>query len=177
MPKSALEHVAVDYVLRVSQMGAVLRSLTQAPLTAQEGNPVMPDETPPGQETVEETVAAQEQGERDGMLTVYTCPECGGSLWQVNAGSLVRFRCHTGHVLSGATLFTEQAENIDKSLWHAARSLRDKARLARQLAQDARGRGDGATAESFEEKGQTDDLHADMLERMIQANAEVDQSP
>ena len=181
MPKSALEHVAVDYVLPVSEMGPVLFRLAQSPheqelLQEQKGDP-MPDETPPAQETVEENIAAQEQGERNEMLTVYTCPECGGSLWQTNAGTLVRFRCHTGHVMSGATLFTEQAENIEKSLWYAARSLRDKSRLARQLARDARGRGSAFTAERFEEKAQVDEAHADTIERMIQANAEVDQTP
>ena len=181
MPKSALEHVAVDYVLPVSEMGPVLFRLTQSPheqelLQEQQGDP-MPDETPPAQEIVEENIAAQEQGERNEMLTVYTCPECGGSLWQTNAGTLVRFRCHTGHVMSGATLFTEQAENIEKSLWYAARSLRDKARLARQLAHDARRRGSALTAEHFEAKGQMDDTYADALESMIQANAEVNQSP
>ena len=138
----------------------------------------MTDETPPAEETVEEDIAAQEQGERDGMLTVYTCPECGGSLWQANAGTLVRFRCHTGHVLSGATLFAEQGENIEKSLWYAARSLRDMARLARQLANDARERGFAFTAERFEAKGQLDDAHADALERIIQVSADVgDESP
>lgn len=136
----------------------------------------MTDKTPPAEEAVEEDIAAQEQGERDGMLTVYTCPECGGSLWQADAGTLVRFRCHTGHVLSGATLFAEQAENIEKSLWYAARSLRDKARLARQLANDARSRGSAFTAERFDAKGQLDDAHAAALEGMIQANAAVDES-
>ena len=134
----------------------------------------MPADTPPAQELVEEDVAAQEQGERNEMLTIYTCPECGGSLWQANAGSLVRFRCHTGHVMSGATLFAEQAAQIEKSLWYAVRSLRDKARLARQLASDARNRGSALTAERFAAKAQTDDAHAEALEHMIEASAALD---
>lgn len=187
MPQSVLEHGDADYVLPISEMGPVLRRLTQyqtppqllpeqEALPEQEGASAVSNETPPAEETVEEDIAAQEQGERDGMLTVYTCPECGGSLWQANAGTLVRFRCHTGHVLSGATLFTEQAENIEKSLWYAARSLRDKARLARQLANDARARGAAFTAERFEEKGQMDDAHASSLEGMIQVNAALDEA-
>ena len=177
MPQSALEHTAVDYILPVSEMGAVLRRLNegQAP-PKQEGYHAMTEETPPAEETVEEDIVAQEQGDRNGMLTVYTCPECGGSLWQVNAGSLVRFRCHTGHVLSGPTLFAEQSENIEKSLWYAFRSLRDKARLARQLAHDARERGAALTAERFEAKAGIDDGHASALERMIEANAALDEA-
>ena len=179
MPQSAVEHVALDYVLPVSEMGAVLRRLAQGKArpkqdTELERRNAMTENAPPAEDAVEEDIAAQEQGERDGMLTIYTCPECGGSLWQVNAGSLVRFRCHTGHVMSGVTLFTEQGENIEKSLWYAVRSLRDKARLARQLAHDARQRGSPHAAERFEAKAQLDDSHATALERMIEANAAVD---
>ncbi len=182
MPQSVLEHGGADYVLPAQAMGDVLRRLTQDTLLKQElsleqkGSTAMTDETPPAEETVQANIAAQEQGERDGMLTVFTCPECGGSLWQADAGTLVRFRCHTGHVMSGATLFAEQAEHIEKSLWYAARSLRDKARLARQLAHDARARGSVLTAERFEVKGQLDDAHATALEGMIQANAAVDEA-
>lgn len=187
MPQSALEHAAADYVLPVSEMGAILRRLTQGQEQTQGQKQIQPQAPPeqegldamtdgtPAEEAVEEDIAAQEQGERDGMLTVYTCPECGGSLWQANAGTLVRFRCHTGHVLSGTTLFAEQTENIEKSLWYAVRSLRDKARLARQLAHDAWERGAALTAERFEEKGQLNNAHAEVVERMIQANAALDE--
>jgi two-component system chemotaxis response regulator CheB len=27
----------------------------------------------------------------------FTCPDCGGTLWELNEGSLVRYRCHVGH--------------------------------------------------------------------------------
>ncbi len=180
MPSSALEHAPIDYILPVAEMGAVLLRLAleapgQPPLQ-KKGLIAMAADMPPVEEIVEETIASQEQGERDGMLTVFTCPECGGSLWQANAGSLLRFRCHTGHVMSGATLFAEQSENIEKTLWYAARSLRDKARLGRQLAHDAQERNFALSAVRFEAKAQVDDAHAEALENMIKAHAALDEA-
>ena len=181
MPQSALAQVAVDHVLPASQIGEALRGLVQKnihkqPQEKEERLPMI-DDMPPAAAVVERDILAQERGDRDGMLTVFTCPECGGSLWQADAGSLVRFRCHTGHTLSGESLFVEQAENIEKSLWYAARSLRDKARLARQLAQNWRARGSEATAARFDTKAETDDAHAETLLGMIKSNAAVNQAP
>ena len=181
MPQSAIAQVAVDHVLPASEIGQTLvrlvRGRSQMQPQEQEVRQPMIDEMPPASAMVEQDILAQEQGDRDGMLTVFTCPECGGSLWQVDAGSLVRFRCHTGHTLSGESLFVEQAENIEKSLWYAARSLRDKARLARQLAENARARGSEGTAVRFDTKAETDDAHAETLLRMIESNAAVNQVP
>ena len=34
---------------------------------------------------------------RVGRLTPFTCPECHGTLLQLNAGRFLHFRCHVGH--------------------------------------------------------------------------------
>ena len=39
---------------------------------------------------VAQDMAAQEEGTRHGELTLYTCPECGGSLWQADDTGLLQ---------------------------------------------------------------------------------------
>ena len=195
MPESAIARIAVDHILPASEIGVVLTDLVSTNLERtnlvqrvhspsqdqnksrsveyKSGTETMVGRMPPAPEVVEQDISAQESNARDGMLSIFTCPECGGALWQADAGTLIRFRCHTGHTMSGDSLFVGQAENVEKSLWHAARSLRDKARLARQLANNMRQRGSEAAAVHFEAKAEADDLHADTLERMIESNAAV----
>lgn len=186
MPANALARVNADHVLSAFELGAALTRLIaertppqdppDKPGEAQEARNAVLDDMTPAQDVVAHDIAVQEEGGRDGMLTVFTCPDCGGSLWQADVGTLTRFRCHTGHVMSAESLFVSQADNIERSLWYASRSLRDKARLARQLARGARDRGFEAAAGRFEIKAAADEAHAEALERMIESNASLNQS-
>jgi two-component system, chemotaxis family, protein-glutamate methylesterase/glutaminase len=101
---------------------------------------------------VQQDFLEQETGERDKETTVYTCPDCGGVLWQFNEGGLVRFRCHVGHSMSAEDLVIGQSEKIEETLWMAVRSLQEQAALARQIAVGLREKGDHIGAGRFEER-------------------------
>ena len=73
-----------------------------------------------------------------GKQSQYTCPDCHGVLVQIEEGSHVRFRCHTGHAFSTMTLLAEINESIDNGLWDAIRALEERLLLLRQVAQLAR---------------------------------------
>lgn len=133
----------------------------------------VPDDKP-GSPEVKRDMAAQAAGQRDGEVTVYTCPECGGSLWQVNAGQMPRFRCHVGHVYSAENLLEGYTDGLERSLWYAVRTLRDKANLNRQLATDAREWGNTELADRYAEKARLDDEHSATIERMIDRTTVID---
>ena len=103
-------------------------------------------------EVVEDTFGAQVRNERRGEVAPYTCPECGGSLWQVDDPSLERFRCHVGHAYDGEALLAEQDEALEAALWTSVRTFREKSVLGRQLAAAERGRGNAASAARFDEQ-------------------------
>src|SRR5256886_2817550 len=81
MPRAALQSVRVDHILPVHQIPALLGRLARAP-AAEKGFPTRStmDEMMP--HLVRRDITAQERNERSGEATVYTCPECGGTLWQ-----------------------------------------------------------------------------------------------
>ena len=108
------------------------------------------DETEQAAQTAEQDALAQIRGERDGMLTVYGCPDCGGVLWQVRSGSLLMFRCHIGHVLSAETLLEQQHSAVEAAGWTAVRALADHSRLLRQMSLQAQGEGDANGAARLE---------------------------
>jgi two-component system chemotaxis response regulator CheB len=61
----------------------------------------------------------------------YTCPDCNGSLIAVSEGN---YRCHVGHAWKADALQRARDEEINSALWVAMRSLQDKAKLYRRLA-------------------------------------------
>jgi len=54
--------------------------------------------------------------ERVGEPSRFACPECHGVLLQLKEGSRFRFRCHTGHAYSVASLLAAISEGSEESL-------------------------------------------------------------
>jgi two-component system chemotaxis response regulator CheB len=74
------------------------------------------------------------------------------------------FRCHVGHAFSEESLIAEQAEEIERAVWAAIRSLEEGAMLSARLAkQNPR----GTLAERFLEKEAIQYQQAALLRRMV----------
>ena len=69
-----------------------------------------------------------------GLPSPYTCPECHGTLLQITADGVLRFRCHTGHAYSLTTLVSEVSASIEAALWSAIRAIDEQVLLLRDAA-------------------------------------------
>jgi two-component system chemotaxis response regulator CheB len=144
MPQSAIENVEVDHVVRLTGVAPLLVQLTheavaQAPKPAEVSPlPKEPAMGAQGNRGEGSSGVAEEllgdSGEDLGVPSGFTCPDCGGGLWETQDGALIRFRCHTGHAYSPETLVSDQAEGVDDALWAALRALQENASLARRMA-------------------------------------------
>jgi two-component system chemotaxis response regulator CheB len=126
MPKNALLAVKADYRLPVSEIGALLVRLVHEPLTATNAKDMQEQEKEKREVNIalgREPLAENIMG--FGELSPYTCPECHGVLTRLQEGSLVRFRCHTGHAYSVDSLLAALSENIEENLWTAIRSMQE----------------------------------------------------
>jgi two-component system chemotaxis response regulator CheB len=150
LPRSARAVAGADHVVPADRLAPLLKELVNGKGTLERGA-TMTDPLEKRPETVDRDMQAQEEGKRRGQVSTFTCPECGGSLWQVDEKELVRFRCHVGHAYNGEVLLEEQAEVLEAALWTAVRTFRERGVLARQLAAQSRGEGDGVVADRFEE--------------------------
>jgi two-component system, chemotaxis family, protein-glutamate methylesterase/glutaminase len=132
-------------------LAALLTDLVLQSVTPNRGAETMdPIERMP--DVVDRAFEQQTRNERRGEVSTFTCPECGGSLWQVDETGLVRFRCHVGHAYNGEALLAEQTEALEAALWTAVRTFREKSVLGRQLAVQERAKGNAAAAARFEEQ-------------------------
>jgi two-component system chemotaxis response regulator CheB len=156
MPQSATEIAGVDHVVPAAGLAALLINLVRVPVISKPGGQAVdPIERMPA--AVDQDMAEQMQNQRRGDVSVFSCPECGGSLWQVDETGLIRFRCHVGHAYNGEILLAEQTEALEAALWTAVRIFREKSVLGRQLAAQERDQGNDAVADRFEE--QADQAH------------------
>ena len=148
MPESAIAHVQVDFVGTVEALAAHVVELvgTAAPIVA--------DSPYSAQRSLENDIAMEGNALKAGVMNLgeaskYTCPDCHGVLVQIKEGSIIRFRCHTGHAFSLKTLIAEIDDAIDKGLWGTLRALEERVMLLHQLQELALAAGSNANAAQF----------------------------
>jgi two-component system chemotaxis response regulator CheB len=125
MPQSALEHVAVDHVASIVDMPMALIKTVEVSERRSRGAVV--SEKLKTEAHIAEGRDALVSGSLElGPSTELTCPECGGVLAQIEEGSIVRFRCHTGHAYSKQTLLEATDDKIDDLLWRVLRAIDER---------------------------------------------------
>jgi two-component system chemotaxis response regulator CheB len=166
MPSSAIEHVKVDYILPLSSIAPVLVRLAHESVV-EEGAKAMPSENEMEPDVVElDGVALRERG-HPGPASNFTCPDCGGTLFQLKQRKLLEFRCRTGHAFSGATLLALQSEVQEEALWAAIRSLEERGELMHQMATKALESNRNLSAQRFKALAQEAQQRADLIRQTL----------
>jgi two-component system chemotaxis response regulator CheB len=134
MPRSAIAHLDPDAVLPV---GAMADWILQHTANSNPGGSVRI--MPIDDDTDDSRLAAAEDSTEaprsaTGRGTRFTCPDCGGVLFERHEGNLERFECSIGHVFSIESLSNAQADALENALWAAVRSLEDRAAMLKRLA-------------------------------------------
>ena len=109
--------------------------------------------------TIEDDISAQQDSKHDQRRSVYSCPDCGGALWEFDEG----FECHTGHRWSPDALLTREGEELRHALAVAVRLLKEKAMLLRQVANKAASVSEAGRL--MREQADRDDQYASQIQR------------
>jgi two-component system chemotaxis response regulator CheB len=174
MPRSALQRVTADHVAPVAAMPALLSALigTSRPDDVQKGPGAMADDVERLEAVVAVDFGEQANDERADETTVFTCPDCGGVLWQGGEGPLLFFRCHVGHAYAPEVLLQQKSEELEAALWSSLRLLKEKVTLNQQLATRTRMRGNGKRpdlmAERMEEQVRRDEQYVLAIQELLQ---------
>ena len=161
MPSAALRAVPEAEAVPLAAMAGRIAGLV--------GRPVPPARPAPADVVMELKIAGLEGAsmateERLGTLSPYNCPDCNGVLWEIEDGSVVRFRCHTGHAYTLGVLTAAQGEVLERSLYEALRAHRGHASVLRRMA-------DGATSDGmrrrYSDRASGYEEDAALLERII----------
>src|SRR5262249_53583848 len=103
MPRSALDNVAIDHSVPIAELGGLLLRLANQPLPAVH-QPAVPAEMQVEADMAELELDALENPHRPGAPSGFACPACGGALWELRDGDLIRYRCRVGHAWSPDSL-------------------------------------------------------------------------
>ncbi len=136
MPRSALQRVDVDHCVPLAKIPDLLVRL------AAEDPESPPADVPAGLELEARLTTMRRPEPEDvdklGRPSMFTCPECHGTLWEIADESVLRYRCHVGHALTAESLATDQSEALEATLWAAVRAFEERASLSDRMADRAR---------------------------------------
>jgi two-component system, chemotaxis family, protein-glutamate methylesterase/glutaminase len=135
MPSTALNRTKPNHVTRLADMPALLERLVRQPA----GEPKrLPLNLKYEVEIAKGNPMNMEEMDQIGRRSVLTCPDCGGTMWEMNDANLVRYRCHVGHAYTSELMSIALDETLRRTLATALRTLDERVALARKLAADAR---------------------------------------
>ena len=169
MPRSAMDSVNVDHILPLKEIPVLLATLAREQTPAAVNGDACGGHLQPLEPDLAEMPIAVHPEDRPGRVSVYSCPECHGSLWEVEEGGILRFRCRVGHIYSPDSMLAAQTDSVDRALWAALRSLEERAALTRRLAERARRKRHHGVAHAFDHRANEAEQHAEVVKGMLVA--------
>ena len=163
MPESAIRNVAVDHVLPAAKIADRIQQLViEAPGATIE----IPRDLVLEAQIAETGVSSYELNQSLGELSEFTCTECSGPLWR-REGSMLRFRCLTGHALTARNLDEGLSGNLDSALWAAIRQFEQRANLYLKQADVEDEHGRGRTSATYRDRADEARAHANALRNVL----------
>ena len=170
MPANAIEAVGPDFILPIRDLAPMLVELSATDVEVSS----LPSEVP--LETAEEASHPGEakRSQELGPPSHFVCPACCGTLYEIDEGFAVRFRCRVGHAYSADTIESATGTGVERALWVALRALEERSALLNKLAQFARRRGHTPVAELYEERAEHLETDVRALHELIMAGNALD---
>ncbi|HYE01912.1 MAG TPA: chemotaxis protein CheB [Phycisphaerales bacterium] len=162
LPLNAVQHVEVDHIVRSSDMASLLVRLAHEIESGRGGTPrgAVPDALPD---------VASPDNIPAGPPSTYSCPECGGPLWEAEQGTALRFRCMEGHAYAADTFLASQNAKLEEALWTALRVLDQHVQFSQRLAERSRARQLSSFVRMYQDRADEARSKADLLRRVLAA--------
>jgi two-component system chemotaxis response regulator CheB len=130
LPIAVLKKLDADHVLPVADMGTVLTRLIN-----QKRKPVrkIPKALADEAAVAEKMLTEIDDTRKLGTQSLFTCPDCGGTLFHIQDRGLSRYRCFTGHAYSENGLVEKQNESLLVTLWTSIRMFEERRKLLEKM--------------------------------------------
>jgi two-component system, chemotaxis family, protein-glutamate methylesterase/glutaminase len=132
MPASAIAGDSPDHVVPDTEIAGLVDRLVGEVVVLDEEK-TLDDKLQLEADYAELELAAIERDDLPGERAPYSCPECGGALWDIGDEE-PRFRCRIGHAYAPASLLEAHARHLDTALWTALRALEERSSMLRRIA-------------------------------------------
>lgn len=163
MPVHALEAVPRAMVGPAKDLGRIIGEISRSPLDMEE-SAMMADDT---SFVKVDPVPHASHTANENTPSVFTCPECHGTLFLVEEDNFERFRCRVGHGFSADSLLASQSDALEAALWAGLRALEERNDLTHRMADRARRMGQLQAAARFDERERDGNRNIKLLRQVL----------
>jgi two-component system, chemotaxis family, protein-glutamate methylesterase/glutaminase len=164
MPQSVINNTMVDFILPAGQMNEALQHTI---LTKTISGVKVPKDLKAEAALVDRTSITIGEMTLLGNQSVYSCPDCGGGLWEIKEGEHIRYRCHIGHAFSENELLSKQYESVNASLWVALRMMEERRNLLNKISKEEITKNLHILAKSHIERAKELEVHINNLKELL----------
>ncbi|WP_345949457.1 chemotaxis protein CheB [Mucilaginibacter sp. PAMB04274] len=126
MPQAAIKHIDVNYITRTVEMGLVLSGLIYQPAKSKEA---ISEDILKEAAIAERVLTSLDIVEQGAKGTGFTCPMCGGVLWDIDHGITHSYRCAAGHAFTWENLCQLKATEVEEAMWTSLRLMEEQKRM------------------------------------------------
>jgi two-component system chemotaxis response regulator CheB len=164
MPLSVLNNMEVDHCVPLHQMGYIIYDTVNKKQIS--GKPV-PTELTLEAEIAEKVATGIEYANQLGDRTDYSCPECGGGLWEMNEKGFRKYKCHVGHSYTQDDFMKEQSERLESTLWVAMRMMEERRNLLMKFGNEQTRKGLQTIAKDHLERADDLKKHINIIKEVL----------
>jgi two-component system chemotaxis response regulator CheB len=102
-----------------------------------------------------------------GQPSVFTCPDCGGILFEIEDSGMPRYRCSIGHAYGAQSLAAGKDAKVEEALSAALRALQESERLSRRLMANLHEKDFPLTLKELQAKAEAQERHARLIRELL----------
>jgi two-component system chemotaxis response regulator CheB len=164
MPQHAMNAVDIDHAVPADEMPGLLSKLCRENADTQ----MEPSDSDKAESGIAANRLVSEEKMREvAWPSVFTCPDCGGDLFEYEDARPLRFRCSIGHALNGVSLLAAQSDKVEDALATSLRVMVENSRLYRRLMDDYSRRNLHFSAEGMKKKAEELEKHILTLQGLL----------
>jgi two-component system, chemotaxis family, protein-glutamate methylesterase/glutaminase len=125
-----------DFTVPVEKMGDIIQKVVKKPPRKSR----IPKDVKLESQIAERVSIGIDDMKKIGDNSIYSCPDCGGGLWEMKSNGVKRYRCHVGHAFTEVGLLSGMQASTETALWTALRIIEERRNVLKSLAEKEKGR-------------------------------------
>jgi two-component system chemotaxis response regulator CheB len=163
MPLNVINNVPVDHRVLVQDIGYIIADMLSKP----RARLPVPEDVKIEADITERMASNITDMQKLATHSNFTCPDCGGGLWELEINGHKRYRCHTGHVYTALSLLEKQGEEMEESIWISIRMLEERRNLLLNISGHNKGDAGPGLIDDYKRRADELAMHVERLKSLL----------